>query len=182
MAAKLAADEQELDALADASHPQAGAGNAGKGAGPARHSAFHPLTQRLAACQQLAQKAHRAQEAYRTAAETKAQAHTRRDALDRAFLDAQAGLLAQALAEGAPCPVCGSVHHPAKAQLPRTAPTQAQVDAAKQEAETADTLAQNASAAAQSANAAAEEARRLCAGMPRTFCPNGSPRPTARCS
>lgn len=34
------------------------------------------------------------------------------------------------------------------------------MDAAKQEAETADALAQNASAAAQSANAAAEEARR----------------------
>ena len=56
--------------------------------------------------------------------------------------------------------MCGSVHHPAKAQLPHTAPTQAQVDAAKQEAEKADALAQTASTAAQSALAAADEARR----------------------
>lgn len=125
-----------------------------------RSTALTTLNQRLAACQQQAQKAHRAQDAYRTAAEAKEQAHARRDALDKAFLDAQAGLLAQALAEGAPCPVCGSVHHPAKAQLPHTAPTQAQVDAAKQEAEKADALAQTASTAAQSALAAADEARR----------------------
>ena len=156
LAAKLAADEQELDALADASTRRL----ALEKELAQRGTALSTLTQRLTACQQLAQKAHRAQEAYRTAAEDKAQAHTRRDALDRAFLDAQAGLLAQSLTEGAPCPVCGSTHHPAKAQLPRTAPTQAQVDAAKQEAETADALAQNASTAAQSANAAAEEARR----------------------
>ena len=159
LAAKLAADEQELDALADASTRRLALETQEKELAQ-RGTALSTLTQRLAACQQLAQKAHRAQEAYRTAAEAKAQAHTRRDALDRAFLDAQAGLLAQSLTEGAPCPVCGSTHHPAKAQLPRTAPTQAQVDAAKQEAETADALAQNASAAAQSANAAAEEARR----------------------
>ena len=159
LAAKLAADEQELDALADASTRRLALETQEKELAQ-RSTALSTLTQRLTACQQLAQKAHRAQEAYRTAAEAKAQAHTRRDALDRAFLDAQAGLLAQSLTEGAPCPVCGSTHHPAKAQLPRTAPTQAQVDAAKQEAETADALAQNASAAAQSANAAAEEARR----------------------
>ena len=159
LAAKLAADEQELDALADASTRRLALETKEKELAQ-RGTALSTLTQRLAACQQLAQKAHRAQEAYRTAAEAKAQAHTRRDALDRAFLDAQAGLLAQSLTEGAPCPVCGSTHHPAKAQLPRTAPTQVQVDAAKQEAETADALAQNASAAAQSANAAAEEARR----------------------
>ena len=159
LAAKLAADEQELDALADASTRRLALETKEKELAQ-RGTALSTLTQRLAACQQLAQKAHRTQEAYRAAAEAKAQAHTRRDALDRAFLDAQAGLLAQSLTEGAPCPVCGSTHHPAKAQLPRTAPTQAQVDAAKQEAETADALAQNASAAAQSANAAAEEARR----------------------
>ena len=159
LAAKLAADEQELDALADASTRRLALETKEKELAQ-RGTALSTLTQRLTACQQLAQKAHRAQEAYRTAAEAKVQAHTTRDALDRAFLDAQAGLLAQSLTEGAPCPVCGSTHHPAKAQLPRTAPTQAQVDAAKQEAETADALAQNASAAAQSANAAAEEARR----------------------
>lgn len=155
----LAAAEKELTALEDAPTRLLALQNREKELAQ-RSTALTTLNQRLAACQQQAQKAHRAQDAYRTAAEAKEQAHARRDALDKAFLDAQAGLLAQALAEGAPCPVCGSVHHPAKAQLPHTAPTQAQVDAAKQEAEKADALAQTANTAAQSALAAADEARR----------------------
>ena len=155
----LAAAEKELTALEDAPTRLLALQNREMELAQ-RSTALTTLNQRLAACQQQAQKAHRAQDAYRTAAEAKEQAHARRDALDKAFLDAQAGLLAQALAEGAPCPVCGSVHHPAKAQLPHTAPTQAQVDAAKQEAEKADALAQTASTAAQSALAAADEARR----------------------
>lgn len=36
--------------------------------------------------------------------------------LERAFLDGQAGILAQGLEEGKPCPVCGSTHHPDKAK------------------------------------------------------------------
>ena len=158
LAAQLTADEQALAAL-EAAPTQKLALETQEKELAQRGEALATLQSRLAACQKLAQKARRAQEAYRTAAEAKAQAHARRDALDKAFLDAQAGVLARELTEGAPCPVCGSTHHPAKAQLPRTAPTQAQVDAAKQEADTADALAQTASTAAQSANAAADEAR-----------------------
>ena len=87
------------------------------------------------------------------------EARTRQNTLERAFLDAQAGLLAESLVEGAPCPVCGSTHHPARALLPHTAPTQAQVEAARQAAAEADRQAQNASAAAQSALAAVNEAK-----------------------
>ena len=155
----LAAAEKELDALADAPTRKLTLETQEKELAQ-RGTALETLSQRLAACQQQAQKARRAQETYRTAATAKEQAHARRDALDKAFLDAQAGLLAQELTEGVPCPVCGSTHHPAKAQLPHTAPTQAQVDTAKQEADKADAQAQTASAAAQSALAAADEARR----------------------
>ena len=63
-----------------------------------------------------------AQEHYQHTAQRQAEAHTARDGLERAFLDAQAGLLARQLEEGVPCPVCGSTHHPAPAQLPHTAP------------------------------------------------------------
>lgn len=124
-----------------------------------RGTALTRLSARLADCQQQAQAAHKAQETYRTAAQAQDAAHTQRDALERAFLDAQAGLLAQDLTEGTPCPVCGSTHHPARAVLPHTAPTQAQVEAAKQAAARADQQAQTASAAAQSALASANEAK-----------------------
>ena len=124
-----------------------------------RGEALAKLEQRLADCQRQAKAAHKAQESYRAAAAAQDEAHARRDALERAFLDAQAGLLAEGLTEGAPCPVCGSTHHPARALLPHTAPTQAQVEAARQSVAAADSQAQNASAAAQSALAAANEAK-----------------------
>ena len=124
-----------------------------------RGEALAKLEQRLADCQRQAKTAHKAQESYRAAAAAQDEAHARRDALERAFLDAQAGLLAEGLTEGAPCPVCGSTHHPARALLPHTAPTQVQVEAARQSVATADRQAQTASAAAQSALAAANEAK-----------------------
>ena len=43
-------------------------------------------------------------------------------------------LTVETVAETRPCPVCGSTHHPAKAHLPRTAPTEVQVNQAKQAA------------------------------------------------
>ena len=133
--------------------------NAALAAAETELAALAKLEQRLADCQRQAKTAHKTQESYRAAAAAQDEARARRDALERAFLDAQAGLLAESLVEGAPCPVCGSTHHPARALLPHTAPTQAQVEAARQAAAEADRQAQNASAAAQSALAAANEAK-----------------------
>ena len=156
--AALAAAEAELAALADADTRLLALQNRSAQL-TQRGEALAKLEQRLADCQRQAKTAHKAQENYRAAAAAQDDARARRDALERAFLDAQAGLLAESLVEGAPCPVCGSTHHPARALLPHTAPTQAQVEAARQTAAEADRQAQNASAAAQSALAAANEAK-----------------------
>ena len=145
-----------------------------------RGEALAKLEQRLADCQRQAKTAHKAQESYRAAAAAQDEARARRDALERAFLDAQAGLLAESLTEGAPCPVCGSTHHPARALLPHTAPTQAQVEAARQAAAAADRQAQSASAAAQSALAAANEAKTPSGGTPRPCCRSALPRRRAQ--
>lgn len=56
-----------------------------------------------------------------------------------AFLREQAGIMASTLAEGIPCPVCGSVHHPSLAVLSESAPTEADVKAAKEKYEQAYT-------------------------------------------
>ncbi len=50
---------------------------------------------------------------------------------NRAYLDAQAGILAGELKEGAPCPVCGAREHPAPAAAPVSVITAATVDAAR---------------------------------------------------
>ena len=156
--AALAAAETELAALADADTRLLALQNRSAQLAQ-RGEALAKLEQRLADCQRQAKAAHKAQENYRAAAAAQDEARARRDTLERAFLDAQAGLLAESLTEGAPCPVCGSTHHPARALLPHTAPTQAQVEAARQTAAEADRQAQNASAAAQSTLAAANEAK-----------------------
>ena len=124
-----------------------------------RETSLQKLGQSLTECQKRSAAGKTAQEHYQHTAQRQAEAHTTRDGLERAFLDAQAGLLARQLEEGAPCPVCGSTHHPAPAQLPHTAPTEAQVNAAKRTAEEADRAAQEASAAAHAALARVDEAR-----------------------
>ena len=51
--------------------------------------------------------------------------------LEREFLAAQAGLLAETLEPNLPCPVCGSTEHPCRAIVPDLAPTKDQLDEAR---------------------------------------------------
>lgn len=73
----------------------------------------------------------RRQGAYRTASEKYNAADERRKELETRFLNEQAGIMAAELEEGAPCPVCGAVHHPKLAVCADHAPTQDEVEEAK---------------------------------------------------
>ncbi len=87
-----------------------------------------------------------------------AAARERAAALEAAWGEAQAGILAGALAEGQPCPVCGSTEHPDPAELPGEAPTQDEVEAARAAATAAleqRDAAREAFGAAETAQAAA---------------------------
>ena len=90
----------------------------------------------------------RAQEAYVAARETAEQRQAEYVHKNRAFLDAQAGILARDLTEGQPCPVCGSLHHPVLAEASAEAPDQAAVELAKQAADQASQETSEKSAAA----------------------------------
>ncbi|MGL5915256.1 MAG: AAA family ATPase, partial [Culicoidibacterales bacterium] len=63
----------------------------------------------------------------------------------QAYLNEQAGIIAESLVAGDACPVCGSTTHPVKALISANAPTEAEVKQAKKIADEADFKAQRAS-------------------------------------
>ena len=70
------------------------------------------------------------------------------DAVNKAFLDEQAGILAAALQPGQPCPVCGSTAHEKLAVISQNAPTEETVKKAKKDYDTAQQATVTASAEA----------------------------------
>ena len=86
------------------------------------------------------------QAAYLQAAEEAKKANDEYEAKNRAFMDEQAGIMAETLEEGKPCPVCGSLTHPCLAHKSEKAPTEAQLKKAKNNAESARCAAEEKSA------------------------------------
>ncbi len=79
------------------------------------------------------------------------------ESLNHAYLNEQAGILAQNLESGARCPVCGSTEHPILATKSPNAPTKVELDAAKEESELADNAKNTASQNAGKVNVKLQE-------------------------
>lgn len=108
-----------------------------------RCKALTELDRQRKRCAELQKKLEAAQEKYTQAAEAAQAALAHYSALDRAYLDAQAGILARTLTPGQPCPVCGATEHPCPAAAPEQTP-----DAAARKRAKADSEACSAEAAA----------------------------------
>lgn len=79
-----------------------------------------------------------AQDAFRQKDETRKKAQEEYNDKLTAFLSGQAGVLADYLREGKPCPVCGSLTHPKKAEKVEEVPSKEELDKLQKAAEAAE--------------------------------------------
>ena len=89
------------------------------------------LKNRLNDFEKLEKDLEKAQADYISATENAKKEAEKYNLLNKAFLDAQAGILAENLNDGEACPVCGSLTHPKKAEKPVEVPTEAELKLAK---------------------------------------------------
>ncbi len=101
-----------------------------------------------------------ARDEYMRAEETAEQKRQDAETLRRAFNSEQAGIMAEQLEDGMPCPVCGSTSHPHKACKSNSDLTEAKVLKAEKAAQTAREAANAASGEAGAAKGKAEQAEK----------------------
>lgn len=106
-----------------------------------------------ATVQRAKKEARDARERYLTSAAAYEKASAAHQMAQRRRLDGQAGILAQSLAPGVPCPVCGSPDHPQPASLQEDIPTKEQVERLREAASEALNRVREAAETASAANA-----------------------------
>ena len=136
-----------------------------------QHRRLEELARSLGELNEGTKALGQARDHYLTASDRMRRAQRGFEQLQDLFLDAQAGVLAQRLAPGMPCPVCGSLEHPAPMPLADHVPTRQQLDKARKLADQERSLTEEASAAckelegslAQQERQAAQQCRELLA-------------------
>ena len=106
---------------------------------------LNDLKSRFAALEELKGSYGEAQKEYESLREKADAAELEWQQKNRAFLDAQAGFLAQTLQPGQPCPVCGALEHPHPARITEEVPDKESVDKSRKSADKAQKSASDAS-------------------------------------
>lgn len=109
---------------------------------------LNELTSDLDDLDRLSAETKRAQELYIKKSNTAQDLRDTYSSMHKAFFDEQAGIMAESLKDGQPCPVCGSKTHPNKAHKSDIAPTKQELDDCRAAADDADRAAASASLAA----------------------------------
>ena len=118
-----------------------------------RQAKLQELADVLEACDDLHNELQQLQQEYKQAADISEQKTKTYEEMNRAFLDEQAGIIAESLQDGAPCPVCGSREHPHVATKSENAPTEAELKRAKNAADAANKTAEEKSSSCSTAKA-----------------------------
>ena len=124
-----------------------------------KRKAVKDISKELKALEKLEKQLKKDQETYSKLAKDVQSKDEEYQRLFKQYLDEQAGIIAETLIDGTPCPVCGSTDHPIKAVKAENAPTKEQLDESKSTYEAAQKEAQNASEKAANTKGQRDEKR-----------------------
>lgn len=124
-----------------------------------KRKALKDISKELKALEKLEKQLKKDQETYSKLAKDVQSKDEEYQRLFKQYLDEQAGIIAETLVDGTPCPVCGSTNHPIKAVKAENAPTKEQLDESKSTYEAAQKEAQIASEKAANTKGQRDEKR-----------------------
>lgn len=130
-----------------------------------RRKNVNDIAKELKALDELEKQLKKDQDVYSKASDSAKTKDEEYQRLFKLYLDEQAGIIAETLYEGMPCPVCGSTTHPVKAIKSENAPTKTELDESKEAHENAQKAAQEASEKASKTKGQADEKRNAVLGM-----------------